>query len=650
MGRLRFFRIALPALLLTFIVVVALTVRERPVPHTSPEPGSGDLPGPRAERIDLVDLEGSSRRLSVSARLVQQDARGGLTLEGISRLLIDRDAEPPLVVRADRGGVEGAPGKRRLHLEGGIEVRDDRRGLVLSLPALDVDEEGGEARSAGAVQVRTSTLRGRASSVVYGLRGQPTVLAGFEMEGEDGSTARSDKARLLDGTRDMELAGNVRLARGSSILTAESLRIWRGDEGKLRRVEATQSVRGTSEEAGGGPIAFRADRADAFWEATGELESALLVGGATVEQERRSVEADRIEWLRAAAGTTWRVRAAGSVTVRDTSPEASRELRGAEAEAEFGSGGRLTSGLARGDVRYRAAGVTAESSSASYATSSDREPRTVLEGGAGGLARVVRGRVRIAAQRIESDPDGRGLLAEGRVEATLLPATERPTDGGRDAIFAKDEAVHFVSSRLTSSDGDRRFLFEGTVRGWQGERHLSADRVEVVESPEELHAAGRVATRMPRGGGPAAGEADFVRVTSSRLDYRAAARTAVYEETVRMRQSEGTVDASRLDVEFETEREGIREMRAAGNVKFDFRTTSSSGMPEPVSGEGDRLVYTPGNRIVRLFGDRAPASVTRGGAERGTTSGRALRYRMEDGALTVESGETGRARIRGSKP
>jgi lipopolysaccharide export system protein LptA len=69
-------------------------------------------------------------------------------------------------------------------------------------------------------------------------------------------------------------------------------------------------------------------------------------------------------------------------------------------------------------------------------------------------------------------------------------------------------------------------------------------------------------------------------------------------------------------------------------------------MPRPISGTADRLVYKPALASVRLFGDEAPAVVRRIGEGGGTTKGRELHYRLDTGALDVESGEQGSGRIR----
>ena len=114
----------------------------------------------------------------------------------------------------------------------------------------------------------------------------------------------------------------------------------------------------------------------------------------------------------------------------------------------------------------------------------------------------------------------------------------------------------------------------------------------------------------------------------------------------RIRQSEGWLQAQRLEVELRAgDVDGIEQIRGFDEVRFEYRTTDEDGAPTPVSGEGDRVVYTPEQRLVRLFGDRAPATVRRAAAGGGNASGRVLVYRLDVGSIQIESGDQDSVRI-----
>ncbi len=153
-------------------------------------------------------------------------------------------------------------------------------------------------------------------------------------------------------------------------------------------------------------------------------------------------------------------------------------------------------------------------------------------------------------------------------------------------------------------------------------------------------------TRIPRARAGSVSEADYIRVAAAQLDYSAEGRKAVYTGGVRVRQAEGWLEAARVEVQLAAEGGTIREMVASGSVRFEFHSSAAGGMPQPATGEGDRVEYTPEDDLVRLFGEGAPATVRRTGAQGGTTTGRVLRYRLDLGTIEVESGDRNRARIR----
>jgi lipopolysaccharide export system protein LptA len=234
------------------------------------------------------------------------------------------------------------------------------------------------------------------------------------------------------------------------------------------------------------------------------------------------------------------------------------------------------------------------------------------------------------------------------VESTLLPVASGKSSAS-SAMFSPSEAVHFVSASLESTNSGARLRFRGDVRGWQGERTLSSDDVEMIQDGEILNANGHVATRWPRFETRAAGEADFVQIVSERLSYRGSARSAEYAGGVRVRQSEGWLESPHLTARLAESGHGVREVQARDGVKFEYRAPGDNGIPTTATGDGDRAVYDTQERVLRLFGDKAPATIRNTGANGGTTVGRVLRYHLDTGSLEVESGQRDRATIKTPK-
>ena len=246
------------------------------------------------------------------------------------------------------------------------------------------------------------------------------------------------------------------------------------------------------------------------------------------------------------------------------------------------------------------------------------------------------------------------LAAEGEageinpsVEATLMPGDGPGGAPGMGGLFEGEQAIHFVSESLDGDHAGERLVFRGGVRGWQGERNLSADEIELVAEPRSLTAHGRVTTRVPRSEEQAPlSETDFVQVVADHLDYDEQKRTAVYRDHVRLTLLEGWLEAGTMELVL-AEAGGIEQVLASHDVRIEFSDPDAEGVPALVSGTADRVSYVPAEQTVRLFGDEKPATVRRLGNEGGATSGRVLRYRLDTGTLEVESGEQGPARIRG---
>jgi lipopolysaccharide transport protein LptA len=643
--RLRLLRlIVLLAAALVAIAVVYYLVRggggvaekagapRRSSPHTT------------AKRITFTDLLGGNRRGVIDADEVEQRPDGSFRLRGIDRLEIERDNAPPLVLRAEAGVIAGKPGKRTMHVEGGIEIKDEAAGMSVRLQALDWDEEKGEARSSGSVVLTSPEMTGNAAAFVYGLRGQPATLRLPELRTSAGQTLRANLAVLLDGTRDVELQGDVQLRGREGSLDAARLRVLRPPAPAGQRAQAGGGVSGTSLAAPGGPRRFRADAADLDWDAAGEIGHVQLRGGAELAQGDAALSADWIDATQPPQSpSNWEVVARGRVRASGRGRDGVSRLRAEEVHGRL-AGNVVSWAEAKGQVRAEGPQGNAEAELMELHQEGGTRRVRLVGGGGARKASLTTGRARVAGNTIVIEEPAGTTVAEGRVEATVLPdetaARARRTSGP----FRADAPVHFVAERLEATERGNHLLFTGSVRGWQGERSLAAARVEMDQRTQALSARGSVSSRLPRTEGAAVSEADYVQVTSDALDYRGEEGAASYVGNVRLRQAEGVLQAGRLDAALE-EGGGLTRALASDNVSFEYRKPGRDGKPQHATGKGDRAQYIPGESLVRLFGDRAPATVRSDAAQGGTTEGRVLRYRLDSGVLEVESGARDRGRI-----
>jgi lipopolysaccharide export system protein LptA len=118
---------------------------------------------------------------------------------------------------------------------------------------------------------------------------------------------------------------------------------------------------------------------------------------------------------------------------------------------------------------------------------------------------------------------------------------------------------------------------------------------------------------------------------------------------VRVRQAEGWLETPHLLATLAEGGPGLHEVTASKGVRFEYRAPGDRGGPTTATGDGDRAVYDAVGRVLRVYGDKGPATVRSTGAKGGTTVGRVLRYDLDSGALEVESGERNRATIQTPK-
>jgi lipopolysaccharide transport protein LptA len=596
----------------------------------------------RVEGFTFEEFRGERKVLSVAAGVGTFDEAGNFTVADVRRVEIHREEKPPLIARAERGAGSGPQGGRVVRLEGGVEVFDAEAGLRAALDSIEVDQGAGVARSLGEVILESGTLKGRADAVIYGLGERPTEIFVLTLRGADDSSLEAGRAVVESGERRLELTGAVRITSGGATLRSERVILHRDADGRPTRAEISLGLALDVDVENRDPLRATAEAGEVSWGADGEIASALLEGRADLRQGATEIEARRIGAVRLPSAG-WDLRAEGSVRARGMTRGGETVLEALRLEARTDAAGAIARADAGGTVRFRSDDALAESDKASFRPERLDFP-IELEASEGGRARVASGRTRVAAGVIRTDADGTRLAAKERVEASLLPATGSSTREEGPGPFRADEAVHFVSKELETAEGGKTLSFRGEVRGWQGDRHLSADEVDIDDRDESLRARGSVLTRIPDPGRKP-DEPTFVQVSSATLDYDGRTGSAVYDGNVRVRQREGWLEADRLEIDLgEEPKKEIREIRAAGSVRFEYRAADAEQGQPPARGAADRMRHDPIERVLRLMGDRAPAEIRRTGDAGGSTRGRVLRYDLDSGAVDVESSTAERPR------
>ena len=639
MRRLRFFKVLLPVVLALVLLALVWAVR--------PKPGDPAPAGPVGDTtegvtdVEAIDRGPDGRELQLIAGGIRRNEQNRIIIEDIRRAQIWRPGADPLEVISELGDVSGEAGSRKMRFDEGVTFRDPTKGIEVVLPRLDVDEAEGVARADADVGFHGAGVDGSADGLVYYLdESRPSELKSPRFDATDGSRLSARQGLLHDGLDDVELVGDVRGSRGNERLVAGRLRVKRDSRNRLRSAVAGDGFAGYLTTADGTEARAEAATAKIHWGETGTIDAFELIDGAEIHRGLDALGAVSIRGELGDEEPGWRIAARGSVWARGRFGEGDGWLRTDALEAWIGPDQIVRSGEALGNVRFEGRGARAEADRATFAPMATGVELQLYSTGIA-KAMLERDRARVAGRRIRTDARGESLSASGQVEATLLPAARGVSGGGGGggglaAIFDEGEAIHFVSEALDGRAGGDRWTFTGTVRGWQGERNLSADRVDVDQSAGTLTATGRVNTRMPRTVGAAAAEADYLHVAAARLSYEDGSRLAVYREEVKVRLTEGWLEAATVEVELASAG-GIAEVRAAGAVRVEFRDAGQSP-PRILTGTADRMRYVPALRIVWMYGDKTPATVRRLGESGGVTRGRVLRYQLDEGILEVESG------------
>ncbi|GEM_PF-3397852 len=651
MKRLRFFRILLPALLIPFLVMVGFQLRQRAKPWSPP--GTRPVEGNSATGIHAVDLDGPEKRFDLNAESYTDTRDGKQRVKGIDPLIVFRDSAPPLKITAEWGDFQGEkPGERFLTVEGGIRIADEESGLSLSLQVLEIEEAVNEARSVGEVHFRAPGYRGTADAVIYPLDNRPPWFQRIRLAGDDGSSLEAARMTLVDGSREVLLQGGVRLEGAKAEFQGESLRLFRDEDGTIRKVLGSEGVSGTARldrEA----ARFLAEALEIRLDPGGEMRSVRLDRNATLQRGEEALAARMIRLERNSdpsdPAAIWRFQAAGGVFAKGLLEQAPATLQASRMTGTLNEDGRLLRAEAEGSLRFTGPDSLAEADRAEVVLHGARY-RILLHSSPALRARIADEQYRVAARTLELISGTEYLAGQGRVEATLLSAgNDRDLrSGGKEGMFGTGEAVHFVAESMESSLDGNQIVFRQAVRGWQGERTLSADTVTLRKETGDLLAEGKVGFRIPLKRTDSLVDADFGYVTGDHLVYTGETRIAFWTGSIHVRQDEGWMEADRLKADLSGESGGLRRLHAEGNVRLEYRVRSEKGIPEPVQGDSDRADYDPATRIVRLFGDQKQATLRKSGKDALTLAGRILRYHLENGAIEVEKGVSGTSTIRTS--
>src|SRR5262249_37712877 len=148
-----------------------------------------------------------------------------------------------------------------------------------------------------------------------------------------------------------------------------------------------------------------------------------------VEHAKGILAADTVDATAAASGPGAAIVASGTVIVTGELRSGPGRLACDQLSGTIDAHGDVTDGTATGHVRFDGGGAAGEAARMTFSSLSSGGSATLFSEGAA-RARLANGRTRIAADTIVSDLKGVHLVAQGRVESTLLPDPSGKSAGG----------------------------------------------------------------------------------------------------------------------------------------------------------------------------------------------------------------------------
>jgi len=232
--------------------------------------------------------------------------------------------------------------------------------------------------------------------------------------------------------------------------------------------------------------------------------------------------------------------------------------------------------------------------------------------------RVVDQQMEVTAQQIDIDLRQDAFEARGRVESLRKPGAKQAKEASSNGLFESGKPINGNADVLKYAKATGIAQYSGTVTllqsGGAGQESsvIQAAEVRVDDQKQDLSANGRVrstffleqAPNEPGKQGPAR-----TMLTSDRMAYTEATRTALYAGAAAMESGDQRLTAGQIVIELLAGRRALKRLEAVASAPGEVRIT----LPEKRQASGLRLTYDADtDRYVvtgtpALFVSRAPA-------------------------------------------
>jgi lipopolysaccharide transport protein LptA len=223
--------------------------------------------------------------------------------------------------------------------------------------------------------------------------------------------------------------------------------------------------------------------------------------------------------------------------------------------------------------------------------------------------------------------ESKNLEAQGEVRVILKSGGEANISVG---FFAEERPVFIDADEMRYSDDNKRFLFKGNVKVWQGKDMLETAELTLFRSSGKITCRERVRTRLTfRPESPEDAEPDEeaqekqIDITARSMDFDPEIQRLVYRQKVTLKVEDIQLDAASLFLDTDETETELKTLTARENVRIERGD---------YQGFGQEAVYDVGQEFIVLTGK--PVLIDK---NRGKVEGRKLTFHIADDKIIVEN-------------
>jgi lipopolysaccharide export system protein LptA len=450
----------------------------------------------------------------------------------------------------------------------------------------------------------------------------------------------------------VELRGDSRITGGENmgslrLLSARDINLDYGEDGRTLQ-QATLAGRGSVHMSG--PDGRPGQQLNAEW-----IDVSLAPDGAVTGLSGRDAVSVVLPAVDAAPARTVRstalsgrgaareglstMRFEGAVEFREAAT-AERPARVARAQALDlqlkPSSGELEEARFAGTFQFEEGALKGSSADARYQIG---EGLLALTGPVGGTPPHIEDeRLTIDADRIDLTLSPRRMRAAGSVGTVLLPApkgTPAAQGNRRPALLGDSEPVIVSADKLDYAEVERRGVYSGQARLFQGETSIRANEITLDESRGDLLATGAVLTTLKLEPRDAAAKTQPTIARGATFRYSDETRRAAYETGAQMDGDQGTIRADHIELFLEKADNRLDRLEASGKVSVAVEQRRASG---------SKLTYRPADEEYLMVG--SPVQLIEECQE---TSGRTMKFFRSSERVQVDGNDQQRTQAKGGK-